>query len=166
MKAIRSFLLEAEGDSENSAKCIIMNGNHVLLVRRGRGSAGEGQWDLPGGHIRKGENAVDGVRREVMEEVGLTLETVKKVTDITIDWPESGVKSKMAIYKAEPEGPGNDVYLKPTSSNPDEHYWQQLPRPEHTEYKWVLYKDELERMPMISQLRDVILKHLKGRTSP
>ena len=166
MKAIRQFLLEADGDTDNSAKCIVKNGNHVLVVRRGKGSAGEGMWDLPGGHLKDDEKPEDGVRREVMEEVGIKLGTVKKVTDITLSWPEKGVKSKMAIYEAEPKGPGTDIYLSPSSNNPDEHYWQQLPRPEHTEYKWVLYKDELERMPMLGELRDAILKHLKGRQSP
>lgn len=166
MRAIRKFLLEADGDTDNSAKCIVKNGNHVLVVRRGKGSAGEGLWDLPGGHIKEGEKPEDGVRREVMEEVGLELEKVSKVSDVKLDWPEKGVKSKMMIYKADAKGAGNDVYLNPSSNNPDEHYWQQLPRPEHTEYKWVLYKDELERMPMLDELRDVVLKHLKGRESP
>jgi 8-oxo-dGTP pyrophosphatase MutT (NUDIX family) len=166
MKPIQKFLSEAKGDSDNSAKCIVKNGNHVLLVRRGRGSAGEGNWDLPGGHIKKDEKPQDGARREVKEEVGLDVEKLTKVTDIIFEKPEKGVKSKMTIYKCDAEGPGNDIYLSPSNNNPDQHYWQQLPRPEHTEYKWVLYKDELERMPMIPELKEVVIKHLKGRENP
>lgn len=32
------------------------------------------QWALPGGLLRRGEGAPDGVRREVLEELGLTLD--------------------------------------------------------------------------------------------
>jgi ADP-ribose pyrophosphatase YjhB (NUDIX family) len=166
MEPIRRFLQEAKGDSDDSAKCIIKNNDHVLLVRRGRGSAGEGNWDLPGGHIKKDEKPEDGAKRETKEEVDLEIDKLTKVKTILRDIPEKGEKSKMHIFKCEPKGPGNDIYLSPSNNNPDEHYWQQLPRPEHTEYKWIMYKDELERMPMIPELKEVVMKHLKGRENP
>ncbi|MDX6227251.1 MAG: 8-oxo-dGTP diphosphatase [Frankiales bacterium] len=35
------------------------------------------QWALPGGLLRRGEGAAQGLRREVLEELGLTLDTVQ-----------------------------------------------------------------------------------------
>jgi ADP-ribose pyrophosphatase YjhB (NUDIX family) len=40
------------------------------LVRRARPPA-KGKWDIPGGFLEEGEHPVDGVRRELGEELGL-----------------------------------------------------------------------------------------------
>lgn len=55
---------------------IIDNKGRLLVVRRRRDPA-RGTLDLPGGFCDVGESAEDGVRREVMEETGLS---VGKVT--------------------------------------------------------------------------------------
>jgi ADP-ribose pyrophosphatase YjhB (NUDIX family) len=57
---------------------IIMDGDRVLLVRRGREPA-YGQWSLPGGLVEVGEDLVSAVRREVLEEVGLDVEVLDLV---------------------------------------------------------------------------------------
>jgi 8-oxo-dGTP diphosphatase len=49
----------------------IFRDGQVLLVRRGRAPAA-GLWSLPGGHIEPGELAADAIRRELMEETGIT----------------------------------------------------------------------------------------------
>jgi 8-oxo-dGTP diphosphatase len=38
-----------------------------------------GEWDLPGGHIRIGEDFISGMRREVKEETDLDIENTKFV---------------------------------------------------------------------------------------
>ncbi len=43
----------------------------VLLVRRGK-APNAGSWSLPGGRQELGETAVDGARRELLEETGVT----------------------------------------------------------------------------------------------
>jgi 8-oxo-dGTP pyrophosphatase MutT (NUDIX family) len=49
-------------------KCVLTDGESVLLVRHTYGSRA---WDLPGGGCRRGEPPVDAARREMREELGL-----------------------------------------------------------------------------------------------
>lgn len=54
---------------------VVIDGDHVLLIRRGQEPM-KGQWSLPGGALEVGETLLDGVRREVLEETGLEVEPV------------------------------------------------------------------------------------------
>lgn len=167
MNIIKKFLIEAnssDDDTDNSAKCIIVNNKgYILLVRRANNHPGGGQWDLPGGHIHEKEKHEDAARREAFEESGLHLDDkLEKITSVKILIPENGVKSTMHIFKGTISGM-DQVTLAPTTNNVDKHHWQHFGKPEHTEYKWVKYKDELERIPMLKQLKDVVIKHLKTR---
>ncbi|ANY21283.1 RNA pyrophosphohydrolase [Tsuneonella dongtanensis] len=51
----------------------------LLLVRH---SYGPGGWALPGGGMGRGEDALDAARREVLEEVGCLLESVRTLESI------------------------------------------------------------------------------------
>ncbi len=46
----------------------------LLLVRLGELEPDRGEWTLPGGGVEFGEHPEDGVRREFLEETGLTVE--------------------------------------------------------------------------------------------
>ncbi len=52
---------------------VVFRGEEVLLVKRGRPPF-KGHWSIPGGGLEFGERLEDGVRREVMEETGMTIE--------------------------------------------------------------------------------------------
>lgn len=52
---------------------VIVDGQgRVLLVKRGN-EPRKGHWSIPGGLLEIGESMVDGARREVLEETGLTV---------------------------------------------------------------------------------------------
>ncbi|MBN1921788.1 MAG: iron-sulfur cluster assembly scaffold protein [Anaerolineae bacterium] len=55
----------------SAAACIRNATGEILLVRRGDGAA---LWGFPGGIIEPGESALDAVKREVCEEIGLEIE--------------------------------------------------------------------------------------------
>ena len=56
-----------------SAAGVVLNGDQVLLVRRGFAPR-KGIWTYPGGAIETGETAREACAREVLEETGLTVE--------------------------------------------------------------------------------------------
>jgi ADP-ribose pyrophosphatase YjhB (NUDIX family) len=55
-----------------SALCVDEDGR-ALLGRRAHEPA-RGRWDIPGGFLEEGEHPLDGLRRELLEETGLTVE--------------------------------------------------------------------------------------------
>lgn len=54
---------------------IIEKGEKVLLTRRAQGRWNGGHWEFVSGRIEQGEDLETGLKREVMEEVGLEIET-------------------------------------------------------------------------------------------
>lgn len=57
---------------------IVLDGNRVLLVKRGREPL-QGIWSIPGGKLELGETLRDGVRRELLEEAGLEVRVLDMV---------------------------------------------------------------------------------------
>ncbi len=60
-------------NSVPGVQAVLVRDGRVLLGRR-RSDPGAGRWDLPGGFLHEGEDALDGLRREVREETALELE--------------------------------------------------------------------------------------------
>ena len=54
---------------------VVLDGDRVLLVRRGHAPAA-GKWSLPGGLVHVGETTREAVVREVAEECGLAIRAV------------------------------------------------------------------------------------------
>ncbi len=52
-------------------KCVLTDGDHVLLVRH---TYGRHAWDLPGGAMRRGEAPSAAATREMHEELGVSIE--------------------------------------------------------------------------------------------
>ena len=58
------------------AKALLVYDGQVLLVRH---TYGPDQWELPGGRVRRGEDPLDALRRELAEELGITIDTASKL---------------------------------------------------------------------------------------
>jgi len=154
MRIINQFLHEARSfEKKDSVKGIVFcPEKKVLIVRRQEGQGGAGQWDIPGGAIEKGENQMDALKREVFEETGLKIDNLHKIKSVPLKIPEAGINSEMHIYKC--NALGIDVKLKPAT-------WKgSNGKPEHNEYKWIAKKEELELLPMLDELKKVVLTHL------
>ncbi|MDQ6775420.1 MAG: NUDIX domain-containing protein [Actinomycetota bacterium] len=56
---------------QRGVKCAITRGDEVLLVRHTYGD--RRSWDMPGGAIKRREAPLDAARREIREELGLSI---------------------------------------------------------------------------------------------
>jgi 8-oxo-dGTP diphosphatase len=111
---------------------MVLRGNKVLLGKRHDDPVkadsdlhGEGTWTCVGGKLDYHENLIDGVKRELKEETGLTLkdaEVVSVTDDIVSDNHYVTVGFLVKHFKGEPE-----------VREPDE----------ITEWRWV----ELDKLP-------------------
>ncbi len=57
---------------------VVIEGNRVLLVRRGREPL-KGEWSLPGGAVELGETLEEAIGREVAEETGVEVRVLQLV---------------------------------------------------------------------------------------
>lgn len=74
------------------------NENQVLLMQR-KGSHAAGTWALPGGWIdRPDKSLLNVVKREAMEEVGVTVLEAEQVGAITEDHPDMGFRTVTIYY--------------------------------------------------------------------
>jgi 8-oxo-dGTP pyrophosphatase MutT (NUDIX family) len=65
-------------------KCVITDRERVLLVRHTYGNRG---WDLPGGGVKRGEAPASAARREMGEELGVSIEDWQPLGEVSIDMP-------------------------------------------------------------------------------
>jgi 8-oxo-dGTP pyrophosphatase MutT (NUDIX family) len=63
----------------HGVKCVLTNGHRVLLVRH---SYGPREWVFPGGSIKRREQPVDAARREMAEELGLTIDDWESLGEV------------------------------------------------------------------------------------
>lgn len=59
--------------------CYLLRGEEFLLLLKAKGRFGGGFWNAPGGKIARGESAEQAVKREVLEETGLTVGRVENM---------------------------------------------------------------------------------------
>lgn len=84
----------------------IFEGERVLLLRREAGPYA-GCWSLPGGKVEPGERLAEAVRREVMEETGLTINVtgIADVVEVIDDTDGRRNHFVIMVFAAEPVGP-------------------------------------------------------------
>ncbi|MDR3566888.1 MAG: (deoxy)nucleoside triphosphate pyrophosphohydrolase [Syntrophobacteraceae bacterium] len=70
---------------------IIERGEMVLAARRGQGKAMELKWEFPGGKIESGESVEECVRRELQEEMGISIDVRAVLPSTTHHYPDFSV---------------------------------------------------------------------------
>ncbi len=79
-------------------KLLIINSNNEILL-----GYSHSDYQFPGGHVEKGENLVQTIKREIKEETGIVLNHLNinpfaKMISYYKDWPEKGKNRKIEIY--------------------------------------------------------------------
>jgi acetyl-CoA carboxylase carboxyl transferase subunit beta len=94
---------------------VVAQDGRVLVIQRAR-APGRGDWTLPGGKIERGESPSDAVVREVLEETGVRVRVLERLTVVNLDFVD-GETFSYAIHEhlCEPLGsvaatcPGDDA---------------------------------------------------------
>lgn len=103
-------------------KCVITDGDRVLLVRHTYGPRG---WDLPGGGVKRGEAPSVTAQREMEEELGLTIsEWTPLGTVLTDAYKRHDILHCFQADVHQPEVKANPVEIAATRWFPR----QELPR--------------------------------------
>jgi mutator protein MutT len=92
---------------------VVDDDGRVLLSKRAHDPA-SGKWDVPGGFLEEGEDPLEGVRRELREEAGITLagEQLLGIWMDEYDYKGRRVATLNIYYRARGEGtptPADDV---------------------------------------------------------
>jgi 8-oxo-dGTP pyrophosphatase MutT (NUDIX family) len=88
-----------------AVKCVVREGDAVLFVRHAYGD--RSRWELPGGGIKRGEDARDGAAREAREELGLDLADWRPLG--TVEARSRGKRTTIQCFEAHP--PGRELTL-------------------------------------------------------
>jgi 8-oxo-dGTP diphosphatase len=130
------------GTAEVAVGGIAVRDGAILLVRRGR-PPGAGEWSVPGGRVRYGEELHEAVVREVAEETGLEV-----VVDRFAGWVER-IGSEPAPYHFVIL----DFYVSPLDA-------AQEPKPgdDAVEVAWVPL-DGLDGVRLVDGLLDFLVDH-------
>lgn len=59
------------------AGILVKSGDKVLLCKRCSKCSLPNIWSIPSGHVEKGENAIDGARREFFEETNVKIKNIR-----------------------------------------------------------------------------------------
>lgn len=120
-------------------KVLLRNESEKILVlrRSGKYAELEGVWDIPGGRIEPGTPLNENLMREIQEETGLELTTQPRLVGVQDIFPSKDQHVVRVTYVARTHG---DPVL-------DE---------EHTEFRWVEFKELRELSGIDRMVADLI----------
>ena len=132
---------------EKSAGAIIFRKNketkYLLLHYPSSAKAKKDYWDLPKGHIEKGEKEIDTVKREVREETGLKeieiVEGFKEHIKYFFKFKGQTIFKIVIFYLARAKAKNVKISF------------------EHIGYQWLLYEQSLEQLTF-KNAKDILTK--------
>ena len=78
----------------------------ILIAQRPRGSHMAGRWEFPGGKLGPGEDALEGLRRELAEELGIVVRDARPLIRLRHEYPDRRVLLdvwQVTRYEGEPK---------------------------------------------------------------
>lgn len=136
-------------------KAFITSGGDVMIGQKEDGEkVHSGKWHFIGGHLDKGEQMEEAVKREVKEETGLDVKVHQLIDSMTFGWEDSDENNAlMALYHcessskdAEPQDDLQDVkWIKP--ENLKEELWDEEADRIKERDRWSNFIEKLKKMP-------------------
>ncbi len=77
----------------------LRSGDRLLLVKRGRAPA-KGLHAFPGGRVEAGERLEEAARRELLEETGLTADTLEAHAELELEGAVAGTVYRLTVFCA------------------------------------------------------------------
>lgn len=86
-------------------KALITNRGDILIGKKEKKDNHpiSGEWHILGGHLEKGEEVEEAVKREVKEETGLDVEIHQVIDVMSFSWEEGEQDSVQIVYHCETE---------------------------------------------------------------
>ena len=104
----------------HSVACIDYRNGKILIAKRNQTGDMGGRWEFPGGKIEAGEDFIQAVKREMMEEFGCDTEVFEKLAEGTFVHKQN--ECFVSAFRVTLQNDGIKTPFKLT---------------EHTETKWV-----------------------------
>lgn len=105
--------------TEVAVGVLLQSDGSFLLTSRPPGKVYEGYWEFPGGKLEAGESVEDALRRELHEELGITIGPVHPWKVEVVDYPHALVRLHFCKVYAWT----GSLQMREGQS----HAWQQLP---------------------------------------
>lgn len=89
------------------AGCVILNSEHEILLLH-RNTARLAQWELPGGKVELNETPKDAAKREVLEELGVSVHILRELgstifSDNGVNWHYTWHQAEIIEGKPKPQ---------------------------------------------------------------
>lgn len=78
--------------TEVAVGILIRSNGDFLMTTRPLGKAYAGHWEFPGGKLEANETVVEALRRELIEEIGVTIQDAKVWRSSVVDYPHALVR--------------------------------------------------------------------------
>lgn len=79
---------------------LIKSDQSILLGQRPEGKPYAGYWEFPGGKIETGETLLQALRRELQEEINITINDANELLVIEHDYPHAYVRLHICVVTA------------------------------------------------------------------